>query len=145
MENKIIHLEQNKDHVWWSYRELIVDNFHIMRSVRIYEWWYNSLHYHPVDEIQIVESGYIKYYWEEDGEIKNKILKPWDVTFVKANTPHRIEFVDWNCKENGVRFAQIYELVIWEHQNDEYEIKRKEWAKKANILPWEIDNNDLNN
>jgi len=137
MDNKIIYIDRNIEHVWGSYRELIVNDECIMRAVRIYEGGYNSLHYHPVDEIQIVENGYIKYYWMENWILNNQILSPGSVTFVKAGTPHRIEFYKSELQENGVKYCQIYELVLWEHNNWNYNITRLAWAKKAIVLPWE--------
>lgn len=56
MNHEILNVEANRGHVWGEYKEVLVDDNHILRSVRIYEDSYNSLHSHPVDEVQLVES-----------------------------------------------------------------------------------------
>lgn len=93
MENKIIQVAQNRSHVWGSYKEAHIDETHILRSVRIYEDAYNSLHHHEVDEVQLVESGEILYHYMENEEMKSQLLYPGSVTFVPSSLPHRIEFV----------------------------------------------------
>lgn len=135
MENKIIDVEQNKEHVWGSYKEVLIDDTHILRAVRIYEDAYNSLHFHDVDEVQLVESGTINYYYLDNWVLHCKQLTTGSTTFVPRWLPHRIEYVNGEFAENGVRFAQITEVAIGNNMQGNYEITRLEVAKKWK-LPW---------
>jgi mannose-6-phosphate isomerase-like protein (cupin superfamily) len=135
MIHTITKVTPNYEHVWGEYKEVFIDNDHILRSVRIYEDAYNSLHSHEVNEVQLVESGIIRYHYVENGVLKSEDLSAWSVTFVSAWTPHRIEFIDGNFEEQGVKFAQISEIVLWSNDNGNYRITRIESAK-----PWKSPN-----
>lgn len=97
----------------------------------------NSLHTHNVEELMIIESGSINYYYVpyNSNNVEVRHCHPGDVIYVKKQTPHRIEFVSGEFEENGIKFAQIYELCIGDNEKGNYPINRLESARLGTIKP----------
>lgn len=65
----------------------------------------------------------------EDGVLKTCELVAGSVTFVPAGIWHRIEFINGDFEEFGVKFAQISEIVLGSHDDGRYPIDRLDPAK----------------
>lgn len=136
-DNNFKALSVVKSHSWGNYYQIIVNDHTLLRSIRIYKDGMNSLHSHDVEELMIVESGSINYHYKpiHSENVIVRLCKPGDVIFVNKQTPHRIEYVSGEFVENGIPFAQLYELCLGENNNGNYEITRYETAREGTLKP----------
>ena len=131
-KNKVNTLRTVKKHIWGNYRQLLINETVLMRSIRIYENGMNSLHKHNLDEVLIVESGSINCHIKlsKDDIVKHQMVAG-DSILIKRNSPHRIEFVLGDFKEKGICFAQINELCLGKNESGNYKIHRLVKARNA--------------
>lgn len=119
-------IKTDYSHIWGEYKELLLSNELIIRTIRFYKWWKTSLHSHSVEETIIVEHGEILVELENDNWIIEKLyFKEWDSFIIKPHQKHRTGCVSWLII-NNIESALVTEIVIWDNKTWKYEIFRHE-------------------